>query len=118
MKAFSVLILISGAVSILAGSQTLDQARQLEHSGDSMRACALLARAAQPSPDDVTALTEYGEFLDRYGDPGCRDAYRKLVELLGNAGNTARRAEIAKRLLVLDLLAGDKAAVTRDLELS
>jgi hypothetical protein len=118
MKAFSVLILISGAVSILAGSQTLDQARQLEHSGDSMRARALLARAAQTSPDDVTALTEYAEFLDRYGDPGCRDAYRKLVELLGNAGNTARRAEIAKRLLVLDLLAGDKAAVTRDLELS
>src|SRR5262249_55242504 len=63
------------SVSILSGSQTLDEARQLERTGDAIRARAVLARAAQASPNDVTAQMEYAEFLDRYGDPGCREAY-------------------------------------------
>src|SRR6266567_6552009 len=117
MKAFSsysffCLSVIS--VTIVSGSQTLDEARRLERSGEAGQAHALLARAAQAAPNDVTAQTEYAEFLDRYGDPGCRDAYRKLLDALNRAGDTPRQAAVARRLMALDLLAGDKAAASRD----
>ena len=79
------------SVSMLPGSQTLDEARQLERVGDAMRARAVLARAAQAAPNDVTALSEYAEFLDRYGDPACRDAYRKLLDAMEQSGDSARQ---------------------------
>jgi hypothetical protein len=117
MKVFSVVSFFClGIVTVpqLTGSQTLDEARQLERSGDAVRARALLARAAQTSPSDVTAQGEYAEFLDRYGDPGCRDAYRKLLDALKTSGDTGRQATVARRLIALDLLAGDKTAAARD----
>src|SRR5438552_2748298 len=121
MKSFSVSSLLCVgviAVSIVSGSQTLEEARRLEHSGDAAQAHELLARAAQAAPDDVTAQAEYAEFLDRYGDSGCRDAYRKLLAALNRAGNTSRQAAVARRLMALDLLAGDKAAAARDASIS
>ena len=119
MKAFSVVIFFClgvASVSILGASQALDEARQLERSGDAVRARAVLARAAQSSPNDITALTEYAEFLDRYGDPGCREAYRKLAEAVSRSGDRARQSMVARRLLVLDLMAGDKTAAGSDLQ--
>jgi hypothetical protein len=88
----------------------------MERSGDAQGARTLLARAAQSSPEDVTALTEYSEFLDRYADPGCREAYRQLLNVLRKTGDTDRRLAVTRRLITLDLLTGDSAAARRDAE--
>jgi len=53
---------------------------------------------------DISALTGYAEFLERYGDPACRDAYARLLEVLRSAGDTARAGAIARRLAAIDLL--------------
>ncbi len=115
MKAFVVAFLGSIAlVSALQASPTLERARQLERSGDAVGARAMLAKAAQDAPEDVTALAEYAEFLDHFDDPQCRQAYGKLLTLLGKSGDRATRQAVARRLVMLDLLAGDRAAASRD----
>ena len=86
--ALAVLTLLAAAP---AGAQT-------EAFGDSASARAALARAAQENPNDVSALTGYAEFLERYGDPACREAYARLLEALRSTPDTARAGVIAKRL--------------------
>lgn len=115
MKAISIVVAVLnlGFFSSLQGSTTLDGARQMEKSGDSSGARTLLARAAQNAPGDPVALAEFAEFLDRHGDAGTRDAYRKLLPLLSDP---EKKASVAKRLAALDLLAGDRAAAERALE--
>ncbi|MGH9659982.1 MAG: hypothetical protein ACRD96_15640, partial [Bryobacteraceae bacterium] len=81
-------------------------------SGDAAGAKALLARAAQSSPNDATALREHAEFLDRFGDPGARAAYGKLLAATNGNG----RAAVSRRLVALDLLAGDRGAAQKHLE--
>ena len=75
-----------------------------------------LARAAQANPNNVGDLTAYAEFLDRYGDPASRDAYAKLLTALRSSGDTARSGVIARRMAVLDLLAGDRDAAGRSID--
>ena len=102
--------------SALVGQQESDQIRKMELSGDSAGARTALARAAQNNPDSIPPLTEYAEFLERYGDPAARPAYGKLLAALEKSGDSARAGTIARRLAILDLLAGDGAAVTHDAE--
>src|ERR1700730_13574396 len=117
MRAFSVIVFSAITFgSALVASESLDRARQLTNSGDSLGAKALLAQAAQSNPKDTTVLSEYAEFLDRYDDPAARGAYEKLLDALGGSGDPARRAAVARRLVTLDLLAGDNAAATRHFE--
>jgi hypothetical protein len=78
----------------------------MEASGDVAGARAALAHAVEGNPRSVTALANYAEFLERYGDPGCKEAYTKLLAALQQSGNTARAAVIQKRLALLDLVAG------------
>jgi hypothetical protein len=114
MKSFSVITFTCLTVgSSLFGSESLDRARQLLKSGDPLAAKTLLAEAAQKNPNDVTGLSEYAEFLDRYGDPGARAAYARLLDALGSSGDAAKRTAVAKRLIVLDLLAGDQVSARR-----
>ncbi|HTM49569.1 MAG TPA: hypothetical protein VL285_12835, partial [Bryobacteraceae bacterium] len=114
MKLLSAVVLICLTFnSGLFGSESLDRARQLTKSGDASGARNVLAQAVRSNPKDVTSLTEYAEFLDRYGDPGARPAYEKLIEALGSTGDSAKRSAAAKRLVALDLLAGDHAAANR-----
>src|SRR5215831_3762667 len=80
---------------------------QLETAGDTMGARSALARAAQGG--DVSSLTAYAEFLDRYGDPQAREVYGRLLTALRNSGNTARANAVSHRLALLDLLAGTAA---------
>src|SRR5437016_5924086 len=80
-------------------SESLDRARQLTKSGDAVAARTLLAQAAQSNPNDITSLSEYAEFLDRYGDPGARGAYGKLLDALGSSGESSKRASVARRLI-------------------
>ncbi len=68
----------------------------------------MLAKAAESAPPDATALTRYAEFLDRYGDSQARAAYRKAAAI-------SKDVAVLKRLVVLDLIAGDRAASAADL---
>ena len=120
MKAscFVAIIILGTATPVLVGYQSANQIQQMESSGDSAGARAALARAAQSNPDDPAALTAYAEFLERYGDSGARDAYSKLLATLRKSGNSARASAIARRLAILDLIAGDRAAASSNLEAS
>src|SRR5260370_17407800 len=108
MKAslFYAIVILASAPSPTLGEQTLDSIQKREASGDTMGARTALARTAQASPNSVAAWTAYAEFLDRYGDPGARDAYAKLLAALRNGGDSARAAAVSRRLALLDLPAG------------
>src|SRR5690348_18064589 len=106
----SLLIVALSLVNVVYGFQKSEQVRKLEASGETEEARAALQRAAETRPNDIAALTEYAEFLDRYGDPGSRAAYEKLLARVRQTGETARAATVARRLAALDLLAGDKNA--------
>ena len=116
MKPFSwAIFFVLGACFAAQQDDTLQRAKQLEAAGDSAGARTTLARAAQSSADP-TALLSYAEFLERYGDPDARAAYRKAVAAMEKSGSADRRAAILRRLVVLDLIAGDSAAATRSAE--
>jgi hypothetical protein len=106
---YAVVILASASFPIF-GDQSLDSIQKMEASGDTMGARAALARATQTSPNSVAVWTAYAEFLDRYGDPGAREAYGSLLTALRDGGDTARAGTVARRLAMLDLLAGDRIA--------
>ena len=116
MKLLSALapVWLALASSVLCG-QDIDQVRKMEASGDVAGARAALAHAAESNPHNVPALTAYAEFLQRYGDPGAKDAYTKLLAELRQSGNSGRAAVIAKRIALLDSLTAEpaKAAETR-----
>src|ERR1035437_2898154 len=118
MKWFSVAAVLGlgSAVCALYGEQNPDQIRKMETSGDVAGARIALARAVEGNPNSTRALTEYAEFLHRYGDPAARDMYGKLLAALQRSGDKAQAGVIAGRLLSLDLLAGDRTAAARDAE--
>src|ERR1035441_4549919 len=118
MKAslFCAIVSLASASSPILGEQSLDSMQKMEASGDTMGARTALARAAQASPNSVAAWTAYGEFLDRYGAPAAREAYGKLIAALRNGGDSARAATVARRLALLDLLAGDRIAANTHLD--
>ncbi|HEV3196814.1 MAG TPA: hypothetical protein VGZ73_02880 [Bryobacteraceae bacterium] len=118
MKAFPILVIfaLTFVSSAVRGQPNPDPVRKMEISGDTVGARATLARAVADAPNSIPALTRYAEFLDRYGDPACREAYAKLLAALRTSGDTARAGLIAGRLASLDLLAGDRIAAARDLE--
>ncbi|MEX2260340.1 MAG: hypothetical protein WD696_00235 [Bryobacteraceae bacterium] len=108
MKALpSLSFLLLVLVPLGYGDELSDRVRQLEKSGDAREARTLLAQSAKNNPKDVAALIQYAEFLDRYNDPEARSVYGKALAALGTSGNAQERARIAKRLEVLNLLAGD-----------
>src|SRR5262245_5773804 len=114
MKAFPVVAIILGFSSCSLLAQSADAIRKMELSGDTAGARTALQRAAEANPNNSSALTAYAEFLDRYGDPAAREAYAKL--LAASRSDSARSGVIARRIAVLDLLAGDNAAAGRSLE--
>ena len=76
----------------------------MESKGDSAGAREFLQKGAQSGSAD--ALAAYAEFLDRHRDPAARDAYEKLL----NAAHGEQQTLAARRLAILDLLAGDRDA--------
>jgi hypothetical protein len=99
-----------------AYAQNIDQIRKMEASGDVAGARSALLRTAEARPSDATALTNYAEFLDRYGDPASHQAYSRLLTFLRQNGEIPATAVIARRLAALELEAGDRDAAVRDLE--
>jgi hypothetical protein len=101
-----------GAVAVAQDAEA--QAQKLERSGEVVRARAVLARAAETNSKDARVVRAYAHFLDRYGDPARREVYERLYNVL-QAG--AERAAVARRLVALDLVAGDREAAARHLKL-
>jgi hypothetical protein len=100
-----------------AGQDAANQAWRLEKSGDGEQALASLKQAATATPNDPATLLAYAEFLERHHDPGAREAYSRLGQLLQRTnGSAEQRVAIARHLAVLDLLAGDREASARVLE--
>src|SRR5687767_11852349 len=110
-----ILIALCGILSGLQAQDIATQARELENKGDSRAARLLLQRSAQNASGDARALLTYAEFLDRHGDPGARQAYDKVLSSFPRGVNE-RRAAIARRLVILDLLAGDRESARRRLQ--
>jgi hypothetical protein len=90
--------------------------RQLEMQGDALGAQTLLEQALEEQPQNPDHLLAYAEFLDRHSNPKAREIYAKLLERLPGGGNGERRALVARRLVILDLVAGDNQAAARHLE--
>ena len=114
--------LIFGTGSILIPSvlaQAPDgkkDAQKLEQAGEAIRARDQLRVAADRSPNDPLALEAYAEFLDHHRDPGARASYQKLSDLLARNGASAtERASVARKLAILDLLAGDRTNADKHL---
>src|SRR5579862_4753883 len=103
---------LSGIAQDLSG-----EAWQLEIKGEALQARERLQKAVESAPNDTGAWRAYAEFLDRHRDRGAREAYGKLDQALARS-NAPReqRAAVARRLAILDLVAGDDASAAKHVE--
>lgn len=99
------------------GQEIAVRARQMEERGQSGAARAMLMSAAREAPNDALLLTITAEFLDRHGDAATRGAYERLLEALQRSGSR-ETGKYARRLVALDLLAGDVAAAEKHARLT
>lgn len=112
MKPFSALLIFCCVnYGGLLGADIGQQAWELERKGDAGAARELLARSAKDASSNATDLIAYAQFLDWHGDSGAREAYERALR----ASHGAEKAPVARRLVELDLLAGDRTAAARDL---
>jgi len=98
------------APAILANETDIAKARLLESEGDSLGARQLLQKSATAT--DMEATLSYADFLDRHHDPEARKVYESaLAKLTGPQAKT-----VSRRLIELDLVAGDHTAAARHYE--
>jgi hypothetical protein len=106
---------VLGVILVMVGLACAEdygrQAWELERKGDAAAARELLQKAAQSAPNDASVQLAYAEFLERHRDAEASAAYERLLAMPG----TDRRL-LAKRLVILDLLNGDRASAARHLE--
>lgn len=113
MTAFrSVVVITLGMAAAVCGQDYARRAQELEYKGDAAQAREYLLRAVQENGNNMAALRAYVEFLDEHRDPGARAAYERLLA----ADQGQDRANVARRLVILDLLAGDRESAARHLE--
>jgi hypothetical protein len=112
MNLRTAVVLVSGCIlsSPLLGQDSVTRARQLETAGDAQGALRVLRDAANSSTPLPANLTAYANFLDRHNSPEARAAYVRLAG--APTSNEAKRPAL-RRLVVLNLLAGDRAAAAR-----
>jgi hypothetical protein len=99
----------------LSANEAVDRAHRYEDAGDSAAAREIYSKALQANPNDPELLTGYAQVLERYKNPGARDAYRKSATLWKNAGRTQDALRSARRAVLLDLIAGDRVSAEADL---
>src|SRR5580658_8351539 len=114
MRFSRVVLIFSIAGMGISAQDTAGEIWQMESKGDALQALEQLERAAVASPRDASALRAYAEFLDRHRDPSARAVYARLDQALPR--NAPERVAVLRRLVILDLLAGDRDAATRDLK--
>ncbi|MEO8050557.1 MAG: hypothetical protein ABI833_09100 [Acidobacteriota bacterium] len=101
----------------LASPRLPAEAWKLESKGQGADAHTQLQTAAEGAPNDPLALQAYAEFLAHHRNPAAREAYEKLLQLLGrNDSSPSERAKVARRLVELDLIAGDRGSAETHLE--
>lgn len=105
---FPVLFALTLTPAIYA--QDLAKARLLEKEGDALGARALLKASATSGPE---AQLAYAEFLHRHRDPDARSAYERLLSSVDGQ----RKNEISRRLVLLNLLANDRAGALKFYEI-
>lgn len=110
MKDLISVLIACTVVAPLFSADEIAKARLLEKEGDSLSARSTLLKAA---PTDADAQVAWAEFLDRHRDPSARGEYEKALQQV----NGQRANAISRRLVVLDVIAGDHAAAARHFEL-
>ncbi len=112
MRLLFVFLLGFGVCLEAAGVAESQRAWELERKGDAAGALELLEaplRAGSATAADRLALAR---FLDRHHDPSARKAYEGAL-----SGSTPEaKEEILRRLAEMDLLDGDRASVSKDLD--
>jgi hypothetical protein len=105
MRSFiPVILALSLAPAIHANE--IAKARLLEKEGDALGARSVLKAAAASDPE---AQLAYAEFLHRHRDPDARAAYERLLA----TADSARKADLARRLVLLNLVAGDRESALK-----
>ncbi len=104
------LLLVGG----LSAHEAVDRAQKYEDAGDSSAAREVYAGALRATPNDPELLTGYAQILERYRDLRARETWRKSAASWRSAGRTPDAARSAKRALLLDLIAGDRASAEVD----
>jgi len=105
------------SIGSLRGQDLNGEIWKLEAKGDGSVARDQLRRAVAARPNDPLTLESYAEFLDRHRDPEAHEVYQQLNDLLTrNRASNTERARIARRLVTLDLLAGDRTGAAKHAE--
>jgi hypothetical protein len=102
-------------VTGLWANEAVDRARKLEDAGGSAGAREAFAQALRNAPGDAETLDGYAQFLERYKDPGAREAWRKSAAAWKKTGRTSEAAAATRQLVLLDLTVGDRTAAEADL---
>src|SRR5262249_39107426 len=116
MRLWKVTAMFCAATAIMAAQDLSGEVWQFETRGDAAQAQQRLQKAAEAAPADPVPLRASAEFLARHRVPSARQVYEKLSRALANRkAPAAERAAVAKRLAILDLVAGDQASATKHL---
>jgi hypothetical protein len=113
MRAFTSVLLALSSLTIPCYANEAAKARLLESEGNTLEARAALQSAANAQNPDPEDLQAWAEFLDRHRDPEARPAYEKLLSRVSGQ----RANQVARRLVVLDLIANDRESAMRHLKL-
>jgi hypothetical protein len=99
----------------LWANEAVDRAQKLEDAGDPAAAREAFAQALRSAPDNAETLDGYAQLLERYKDPGAREAWRKSAAAWKKAGRTTEAASATRQLILLDMTVGDRTAASADL---
>jgi hypothetical protein len=115
MNARRVVLSLCLATGLFA-HEAVDRAHKYEDSGDSAAARDVYAKALRASPQDPELLAGYAQTLERYRDPGAREAYLKSAAAWKSASRASEALSAQRRAVLLDLIAGDRRAAEKDLQ--
>ncbi|MCU1326043.1 MAG: hypothetical protein JWN34_1413 [Bryobacterales bacterium] len=107
-------VFLSIGFSMFAG-EALDRALKLEESGDLRKARESFAQSLKQTPNDTELRHGYAEYLERFHDKGAAAEYRRVAQDWKKANKTKEAAAAARRAVILDLVAGDRAEAESDL---
>ena len=99
-------VLLAAVFTAAIHADELANARLLEKEGDAAGALAVLQKAAATDP---AAQLAYAEFLHRHRDPEARRAYEKALA----SASGSEKTEIARRLVLLGLIADDRESALK-----
>jgi hypothetical protein len=117
VRCFAVLFFCAAVIhaTVVRADDALDRIHKLEDTDDSSAAREGFQRALSSAPNDAELLSGYASFLERYRDPLARDAYRRSAQQWRANGKPERVRADERRAVLLDLIAGDRAAAEVDL---